>query len=215
MVRSVIFDLDGTLVNTIEDLTDSMNQALQVVGLQGHTPELCLGMIGSGKRNFVKMACGDGNERFVEEVLALFRKFYHEICLNKTYIYEGINDVLKDLAVRNMKLGVLTNKDHSVACKVVGHYFPKIFEITQGASDGIALKPEPGSLKSLLNKFGVTADEVIYVGDSDVDVLTGKNTGVYTVAVSWGFREKSFLQQFGPNAIIDEPAELLELVEKK
>ena len=132
--------------------------------------------------------------------------------MNKTVIYDGILEVLEFLEKNNILAVVITNKDESAAESIVKHYFSDKIKITIGANDERPLKPDPSGVLEVIGKFGLEKESCIFVGDSEVDIQTGKSAGVYTVAVSWGFRELETIKSFGPDVIVDKPLELLELI---
>lgn len=211
-VKCVIFDLDGTLLDTIEDLTDSMNYALQKHGFPAHRSEECMKMVGNGKRNFVLEALPAGKGEYANDVLRVSREHYQDNCLNKTRPYEGINEILEYCRGNDILTAVMTNKDEGAAVEIVEHYFGEMIGITIGAVEWRALKPDPEAVLEIIEKFGLSKSECVFVGDSDVDVMTGKAAGVFTIAVSWGFREIEILEQCDPDVIVDKPIELLDLI---
>ena len=210
--KAVIFDLDGTLVNSLEDLADATNYALKSFGQQVHSTEAVKLMVGEGTRTLISRALNNKNPELVEPVLVKMREKYDQICLNKSRPYNGLQEVVAELAKRNFKLAVLTNKDEKMAQKIVSHFFDGFFQIVKGTIDAVAVKPEPTAVLQVLAKLGVRPEEAIFVGDSKIDVQTAKAAGIKAVGVSWGFRGRSELIEAGADAVIEEARHLLKLV---
>jgi phosphoglycolate phosphatase len=210
--KAVIFDLDGTLVNSLEDLADATNYALKSFGQQVHSTEAVKLMVGEGTRTLISRALNNKNPELVEPVLVKMREKYDQICLNKSRPYNGLQEVVAELAKRNFKLAVLTNKDEKMAQKIVSHFFDGFFQIVKGTIDAVAVKPEPTAVLQVLEKLGVRPEEAIFVGDSKIDVQTAKAAGIKSVGVSWGFRGRSELIEAGADAVIEEARHLLKLV---
>lgn len=210
--KAVIFDLDGTLVNSLDDLADATNYALRHFGQQVHSISAFMKMIGDGTRTLISRALAADKQELVEQVLAAMREKYMQICLDKTRPYNGLEQALEDLKKQGIKMGVLTNKDQKMAEKIVRHFFGDTFEIIIGGNNGVPVKPEPTALLGVLERFGVKPNEALFVGDSNVDVKTAKAAKVKAVGVKWGFRGEAELREAGAEYIIDEPQKLIELV---
>ena len=210
-VEAVIFDLDGTLLNTLYDLTDSVNWALGKYGLPMRSMEEVRSFVGNGLRNLMLQAVPDGEENTVfEELFEFFREYYKTHCNIKTVPYEGIMELLKELKGRNIKMAIVSNKIDSGVKELNKIHFSEYIEVAIGEREGIGRKPEPDSVLEALRLLGVDAEHTVYVGDSDVDIQTAKNAEVCCISVSWGFRDEAFLMESGAEVMIDRPLELLE-----
>ena len=213
--KAVVFDLDGTLINSLEDLGDSMNAALAANGLPTHPYEDFKLMIGNGVTNLAKRACGSEEPAVYEPVLKAMRENYSKNALNKTYVYPGIHELIAYLRQRNIKLAVLTNKDQGFSVHIIDHYFKGgTFEIVWGAAPGRAIKPDPAALSQLLEQLNVTAQQTIFIGDSGVDMQVAGAVGAYAAGANWGLRPREELLANGADIIIDTPMELLAVIEQ-
>jgi phosphoglycolate phosphatase len=212
--KAVIFDLDGTLVNSLYDLLDATNYALRLFGQQVHSSSALMKMIGDGTRTLISRALAADKQELVDKVMAAMREKYIEICLDKTRPYNGLERVLESLKTLRVRMAVLTNKDQKMAEKIVRHLFGDTFEIIIGGNNGIPVKPEPTSLLQVLKGLDVKPEEALFVGDSNVDVKTAKAAKVKSVGVKWGFRGEAELKEAGADFIIDTPLDLIDLISK-
>ncbi|AQT69049.1 Phosphoglycolate phosphatase [Anaerohalosphaera lusitana] len=211
--KYILFDLDGTLINTLADLSNSMNYGLKQLGQPVHSHEECRKMIGSGVRKFAQQALPPTDQDLVDELLNLMRDHYRQNCTVDTVVYGGINELLAELDSICVPMAVVTNKDEDVARAIVRHYFgDRYFKKVAGAKDGVAIKPDPAVTLAIAEELGFSAEETLFVGDSDIDMLTGTACGMKTVGVSWGFRDSELLKQAGADVVVDEPAEIVELL---
>ena len=209
MYTHVIFDLDGTLLNTIDDLADAGNHVCAAHGWPVHTVDDYKRMVGNGIPNLVSRFTPDGlGEDELAGALAEFSAYYNDHKADKTAPYPGIPELLAALKGAGIHMAVLSNKAHALAGPVVEHYFPGVFEFIQGALPGAPLKPDPTLLRALMEKIGAKPDTTLFVGDSGVDVLTGKNGALTVVGVLWGFREREELKDAGADWIIHSPDQL-------
>ena len=212
-VNGVIFDLDGTLVDTLADLAGAMNYALGRFGEPGHSVDACRKMIGNGVRTFMSRALADDKQGLGDEAVKVMLAYYHENCTVKSRLYDGIAEVVRELGEKGVRLAVLTNKGQSEAERVVGHFFDEgTFEYVVGVDEKGIVKPDVKLTMGLLDAMGLGADEVLLVGDSDVDVLTAAGVGMRPIGAAWGFRGRDELLQAGADVIIDEPGEIVDLV---
>jgi phosphoglycolate phosphatase len=211
ILKTVIFDLDGTLVDTLGDLTDSMNYALASLGQPVHPESVTRKLIGDGIFTFASRALKDDQQHLADEVVRRMREHYRGNCLKKTSVYPGVKELVTELRKRGVKAAVLTNKDQLVARTIVEHYFGKdAFDRVVGVVDRIPVKPGPGAATKLMAEMGVAKHDCLLVGDSGIDVDTAKAAGIKSVGVSWGFRGPEELAQHGADVIINDPKEILE-----
>lgn len=207
--EAVVFDLDGTLADSLADLASATNHALTQLG---HSPiELVRyrSLVGQGLKFLITHALGPGNEQQYDEALALFSDHYDEHMGEQTRVYPGVSELLTNLRAMGLKLGVLTNKQHSTTLKFMSqHFADHPFDVVLGQKPDAAPKPDPAGAMALLTEIGVEPAKAVYLGDTDVDMKTGRNTGMFTVGCSWGFRPDE-LADTGAQAIIDRPLDLL------
>jgi phosphoglycolate phosphatase len=213
--KAAIFDLDGTLLDTLDDLADAMNDALRAQGFMVHSAASYKQMIGSGVTNLVKRALPPDRQEMLEPTLHLMRENYTKNSLNKTKIYDGMLQTLQKLHKNNIKLAVLTNKDQAFSVRITEHYFGKeMFQLIWGAMPGRPIKPDPAALVELLAKLNVPPTDAVFVGDSGVDMDVAKAATVDSVGVAWGFRGREELLEHQAGRIINAPNELWKLFEK-
>ena len=213
-VRAVIFDLDGTLLNTYEDLANAVNYALNECGFPVHDNEKYKYFCGNGTDVMITRALPEksrDNEN-LKKVRELYFKYYDAHSGECTRPYDGIVNTLSILKEKGIKLAVVSNKIDFMTKAVCNEYFGDIFDFVTGQCDGIIPKPDPSMVFKAMDIMGVTADRCLFVGDTGVDALTGKNAGIFTVGVLWGFRDEAELLENGASAIISKPEELLNYV---
>lgn len=213
--KAVIFDLDGTLLNTYEDLANAVNYALSQNGLPTHPAEKYKIFAGNGTDMMITRALPEDkrNEETLKKVRDIYFEYYNAHSGECTRPYDGIVELLDELKARNMKLAVVSNKIDFMTRAVVKEYFGDgTFDFVTGQCDGIIPKPDPSMVYKVLEQFGVTAEESVFVGDSGVDAETGKNAGMFTVGVLWGFRDKKELLECGASTVIESAKELLNYV---
>ncbi len=209
---TVIFDLDGTLLNTLEDLTDSVNYALKLSGYPLRTIDEIRQFVGNGVKVLMNLAVPKGTSPEASaKCLEIYRKHYSENMRNKTRPYDGIYDLLKNLKDKGVKMAIVSNKYDSAVKALCKDYYQEFIPVAIGESQGVAKKPAPDSVYAALAELGSAKEDSIYVGDSDVDVHTAHNAGLKCVGVTWGFRNREILKAEGADYIIDKPEELLEL----
>lgn len=205
-----IFDLDGTLLDTLHDLAASVNYALRQYGMPEHSIDDVRRFVGNGVRLLMERAvpCGAENPQF-EDVFAAFRRHYMEHSLDTTRPYDGIVDTIHALKQRGCRLAVVSNKMMAATQELVAHFFPEI-EVAIGEHEaaGIRKKPAPDTVFEALRQLG-NVTSAVYVGDSDVDLATARNSGLPCISVLWGFRTKQFLLEHGATTFIEHPNELL------
>ena len=210
MKRLIIFDLDGTLLDTLEDLRDATNYALRSENFPERSLDEVRNFVGNGIRLLIERAVPQGTPPAVtDRVFGVFKSYYADHCMIKTVPYAGIADVLRLLKAQGCLLGVVSNKADAPAKAIVAHYFPAVFDSVVGEREGVRKKPAPDAVFETVKALGCTIDELVYVGDSDVDAQTAQNAGCRCVLVSWGFRERALLESFSPSAVVDTAKELL------
>ena len=214
MIKGCIFDLDGTLINSLEDLANSTNDVLQSRGYKIHPVSAYNYFVGNGVRKLVERALPDNHKNETDECLQEFYKIYEQRCLEFTYCYEGICELLNYLKQNNVQLAVVTNKPHHLAVKICEHYFKDTFLEVVGNKDEFPLKPEPMSTLYVLDKFQVSLDECVFIGDSNVDIYTGTNAKMKTIGVTWGFRTYQELNEAGATYVVNKPCEIKEIVDE-
>ena len=211
MKKLVIFDLDGTLLNTIADLANSTNYALKVLGYPIHEPDKYNFMVGNGINKLFERALPDG-EKTEENVLRVRQEFvpyYDQHNADKSRPYPGVTELLETLQTAGMQLAVASNKYQAATEKLIAHYFPNIkFTAVFGQLEGIPVKPDPIIVKEILQIAKVQEEETLYVGDSGVDMQTAINAGVTSCGVTWGFRPRTELESFHPDHIVDNAEEI-------
>lgn len=205
----VIFDLDGTLVDSLEDLTAAMNYGLEQVGRPPISVEACRQMVGEGVAKFAERALGEGFLDLRDRLLGQMTTYYYAHCLEKTRPYAGLREVVQVLHSQGVKLAVLTNKNHLPCVKIVESLFgPGVFWPIIGMQPGRERKPNPASVFEILAEWGLEADAVLFVGDSDVDIHTSRAAGVDVAGAAWGYRSEAVLKEAGAGIIIFRPEEL-------
>ncbi|QHQ62166.1 HAD-IIIA family hydrolase [Anaerocolumna sedimenticola] len=210
---TVIFDLDGTLLNTLEDLTDSVNYALGKFGYPLRTIDEIRQFVGNGVKVLINLAVPNKTSaEDTDKCLKLYRKHYSENMQNKTRPYDGITEMLKSLKEKGIKLAVVSNKYDTAVKALCNDYYKEYIEVAIGESPDVAKKPAPDSVFAALKELGSEKEDALYVGDSDVDVHTAHNAGIKCVGVTWGFRNREILKREGADYIIDKPEELLQYV---
>ena len=210
--KTYIFDLDGTLLDTLGDLAAATNYALRTHGLPEHSVDDVRRFVGNGVRKLMERAIPDGadNPRF-DETFATFRQYYMAHSLDTTRPYQGIPETLEALKARGCRLAVVSNKMLAATQSLCRHFFPDTIEVAIGEDEaaGIRKKPAPDTVMAALKALGVGKDQAVYVGDSDVDIQTAHNSGLPCISVLWGFRSRDFLLQNGAETFISAPEELL------
>ena len=219
MKKLVVFDLDGTLLNTIADLAESTNHALKEFGYPVHTVEEYYYFVGNGINKLFERALPE-NERTQENILKIrssFVPYYNVHNADYSRPYPGIPELLAKLQEQGIKLAVASNKYQAATEKLVKHYFPEIhFAAVLGQREGIPTKPDPGTVRDCMHMAEIeNREEVLYVGDSNVDMQTALNAGVDAVGVAWGFRPESELKAFCPKCIAHDATEILNLINKE
>lgn len=208
--KAAIFDLDGTLLDTLADLAAAANHALGRVGRPSYPLDAYRTLVGQGVRNLFIDALGPEHQTLLDDAIAAFAAYYADHRFDTTGPYPGIEPMLEQLAGAGVGLGVLSNKPHEATVDVVGRYFGALqWSAIRGHQPGTEPKPDPASAAQTIAAMGVSPGQCVYVGDTKVDMLTGKAAGMFTVGVSWGFRSVQELRENGADLIINSPAELM------
>lgn len=211
--EAVVFDMDGTILNTLEDLCDSVNFALRENNQKERTLEEVRFFVGNGLRRLVELAVEPGtDDEGINRILDDLKKFYAVHNADKTRAYDGIRDTILELRRRGCRTAVVSNKIDEGVQALCKKYFDGLFDVGIGEKPGVAKKPAPDTVNKALEILGVDRKNAVYVGDSDVDFMTAKNSEMDFIGVSWGFRGRKFLQDLGAEKIVDVPAEILDLV---
>lgn len=219
MYKACIFDLDGTLTDTLESLAYSVNETMKEMKMPQITTEQCRQFVGNGAKvlieNTLKASGDTGLTRF-DEAYAAYLRIFDRYCTYRVKPYPGIPEMLKEMKAQGLKLGVLSNKPDRQAVHVVEEIFGKnIFDHIQGQKDGVPRKPDPTAVLSIAAEFGSDPSETLYIGDSEVDGATGKAAGMDTVLVTWGFRSRYVLEAAEPYRIVDSTDEILMTIKEK
>lgn len=211
MKTTYIFDLDGTLLDTLQDLAAAVNFALRKNGMEEHSIDDIRRFVGNGVRKLIERAVPDGSKNTrIDEVFADFRSYYMQHSLDATKPYDGITEILQELKQRGCKMAVVSNKMMAATQELVAHFFPEIeVAIGENEAEGIRKKPAPDMVFEALNRLGAEAESAVYIGDSDVDIQTAKNAGVPCISVLWGFRNREFLLEHGAQHFIEKPSEII------
>ena len=213
--ETVVFDLDGTLLNTLEDLADATNYALRTMQMPERTIGEVRAFVGNGVRRLMELSVPGGldNPKF-EETFAVFKKYYGEHCNDKTRAYDGVVPVLRKLKEKGYALAIVSNKIDFAVKELNDLYFKGIVPVAIGEKEGIRRKPAPDTVFEALKELGKTKEEAVYVGDSDVDIETAKNAGMPCVSVLWGFRDKEFLAEHGAEYYAETAEDVLRYIKE-
>lgn len=215
MIKGIIFDLDGTLLNTLKDIKASLNHALKTFGYKKITLAQTKSFIGNGGKELVERALKSQGVEFKEEVLDEFRSYYVNHSIDFTTPYEGIYELLNELKKKNIKLAVASNKFYKTAYKILDTLFKDTFEFAIGSGTNLKLKPSPDIIFASIEKMNIKVDECLYVGDSEVDILAAKNANMKVISVLWGYRSKKILSKLNPDYMIKTPNEILKIIDKE
>ena len=211
--RTVLFDMDGTLLDTLEDLRESTNHVLREMGYPERSLEEMRRFVGNGAEMQIRRAVPEGtSEENIAKVLRAYRAYYQEHCRIKTKVYDGLLDMLDALKARGVKTAVVSNKPDEAVKKLSEEYFGGRMDYAVGAKDGRRCKPYPDMVDAALEALGETREGAVYIGDSEVDVQTGLNAGLPVIAVSWGFRSRETIAEAGATVIADDAAALAKLL---
>lgn len=225
-IKLVIFDMDGTILDTLEDLTDSTNYALKKNGLKERSIDEIRRFVGNGIRKLIERAVGYEREdnnidsgvdnnidvNVINKVFEDFKEYYAKNCAIKTKPYDGIIEIVKELKEKGIYSAVVSNKADFAVQSLCIDYFDNIFDYAVGEKEGIKCKPCSDGVMDVLNRFGIEKENAVYVGDSDVDFMTAKNAGLEFIGVTYGFRTREFLENLGSRNLADSPYEILKFI---
>lgn len=213
MYSTYIFDLDGTLLDTLDDLAASTNAALRHSGMPERTKEEVRQFVGNGIRKLMERAIPDGtaNARF-DETFDFFCKYYLHHSLDNTKPYDGIPELLAELKQQGKRTAIVSNKFYLATQELARHFFSDTITVAIGEHEdvGIHKKPAPDTVREALRQLDVSKEGAVYIGDSDVDIMTAKNSGMPCISVLWGFRDEQFLRNHGATTLVSNPLEILE-----
>lgn len=212
---AVIFDLDGTLMDTLEDLADAVNEIISRNGYPTRTYDQVRRIVGNGLKQTLTLCLPEGTkEDVIERLLPDFAAYYQENCQIKTKPYDGIEDILRELYARGYRMAIVSNKRDEAVKTLNEEYFQAYVKVAIGENEsaGIRKKPAPDTVYQALRELGCKRERAVYVGDSEVDKMTADNAGLPCISVAWGFRDKEDLEKLEPMRLIDQPMELLDIL---
>lgn len=214
MKKLLIFDLDGTILNTLDDLAASTNYALEQNSMPKRSLDEVRAFVGNGIRKLIERAVPSGSsEAEKKAVLESFTAHYKAHSADKTRPYDGIVELLEQLKIQGYLMAVVSNKADFAVQSLCETYFPGTFTFVVGERDGIRRKPAPDSIYEVLEQLNIPKEEAVYIGDSDVDAETAKNAGIDLIAVTWGFRDREVLEATGAKVFAQTPKEILDVLQ--
>lgn len=209
-ITTIIFDMDGTVLNTLDDLTDSVNYVFSKFGLPARSRDEYRQFFGNGIGYAMKCAAPEGTpDSLIEEMIPVFKEYYDIHCLDKTGPYDGIIDLMKELRNSGCKMAIVSNKIDSAVKELNKRFFSEYVSVAIGERPGVNRKPAPDTVFAALAELGSSTDEAVYIGDSEVDLMTAKNSNLPCIAVLWGFRDKEFLIKNGASAFAKTPEDII------
>ncbi len=216
MKKLCVFDLDGTLVNSIEDIAFAVNRGLKLLGFPEHPVSAFNSFVGDGMYKLCERALPENSREYTCELSDLYGSYYIEHCCVLTKPYDGIISVLEKLRGAGLHLAVLSNKPHNQTISVVSKLFgDEYFDYVLGQTPEFPVKPNPASLNHVIESMGISKSDAVNIGDSNVDIILGKNAGIDSIGVSWGFRTREELTKAGAERIADTPLDIYDLLNKQ
>ena len=213
--NSVVFDLDGTLLDTLGDLRDSVNFALEKNGLPKRTTEEIRSFVGNGIRLLIDRSVPENTPtEITDKCFSDFKEYYKDHSAILTEPYDGIIDLMKELKSKGIKIAVVSNKADFAVKTLMEDYFSGLYDCAYGERLGIIRKPAPDGVFYAINEMGAKVENTVYIGDSEVDVDTSKNANLPCIAVTWGFRDKKVLESLNPEYIVDSTSDILRIIER-
>ena len=215
-INTVIFDMDGTVLDTLDDLADAVNHVLGKYGMPARAREKYRQFFGNGIRYAMRRAApADCPDDVIDGMLPAFRTYYNEHCLDRTRPYSGIPGLMKELKRRGYKMAIVSNKIDSAVKELNDRFFSDYVSIAIGERPGIRRKPAADTVLAALAELGASGDEAVYVGDSEVDLQTARNAGLPCITVLWGFRDRDFLEENGAAVFAQTPEEIISILENR
>lgn len=212
-IKAVVFDLDGTLLDTLDDLANATNWALRWNGLPERTLDEVRQFVGNGVQRLIRRAVPEGtSEEVFAKTFSDFKDYYVVHCQEKTRLYDGVPEMLKALRSQGYRLAIVSNKLQAGVDELYERYFKDTVEVAVGECPEVNRKPAPDMVVAALAALGVTADEAVYVGDSDVDLQTARNSGLPCISVLWGFRDRPFLEAHGATCFAEKPCDVMKFI---
>lgn len=212
-INTIIFDMDGTVLNTLDDLTDAVNHVLGKFDMPPRSREEYRLFFGSGIRYAISCAVLEGTpDSVIDDMIPVFKEYYDRHCLDKTRPYDGIIELMSELKKQGYRLAIVSNKIDSAVLELNERFFSDNVAVAVGEKKGIKRKPAPDTVLEAMNMLGSSKEETIYVGDSEVDLQTAKNTGIPCISVLWGFRDKDFLIENGATLFASKPEDVLSIL---
>ena len=213
MITTIVWDMDGTVLNTLIDLRDSVNYVLRKYNMPEHTIEEYRRYFGSGIRYALECAVVDGTpSETIDEMLPIFKEHYDVHCLDNTCPYDGILDAMKKLKEKGYKMAIVSNKIDSAVKELNEKFFKEYVDVAIGETPGTKRKPAPDMVEQALKELGSSKEESIYIGDSEVDLQTARNSNLPCISVLWGFRDRDYLIEQGATTFAETPEELIQLL---
>lgn len=211
--KIAIFDMDGTILNTLTDICNAINHTLKLFNMPERSIDEVRSFVGNGLNKLCERAVADGTDSATLELaIAELRAYYSAHSNETTAPYDGITEVISKLKSNGIITAVVSNKAHLAVLDLVDIFYDGLFDYAIGEHEGFAPKPAPDMIDDILSKAGLSASEAVYIGDSDVDLMTAANSNMDCIAVSWGFRDTEFLRAHGATTIANSPKELLDLI---
>ena len=212
-ITTIVFDMDGTVLNTLEDLTVSMNYVLDRFNMPGHRLEEYRLFFGNGVKEALRLSLPEGaSADIIDEMMVVFKEHYDAHCLDRTRPYDGIVDVMRQLKEKGYRLAIVSNKIDSAVKELNDRFFTDYVDTALGEKVGINRKPAPDMVYAALKEMGSTKEESIYIGDSEVDLMTARNSELPCISVLWGFRDKKYLIEQGADCFADRPEDIIRIL---
>ncbi len=215
-INTIVWDMDGTVLNTLIDLRESVNYVLSLYGMPERSIEEYRSFFGNGIRHALECAVPQGTSKeTIDEMLPLFKEHYDIHCMDNTCPYDGVLDVMKKLKEMGYKMAIVSNKIDSAVKELNERFFRDSVETAIGERDGINRKPAPDMVEQALAELGRTKEESVYIGDSEVDLLTARNSGLPCISVLWGFRDRDYLIEEGAEVFAETPEDIIQILKKQ
>ena len=212
-ITTIVFDMDGTVLNTLEDLTVSMNYVLDRFNMPGHRLEEYRLFFGNGVKEALRLSLPEGaSADIIDEMMVVFKEHYDAHCMDRTRPYDGIVDVMRQLKEKGYRLAIVSNKIDSAVKELNDRFFADYVDTALGEKTGINRKPAPDMVYAALKEMGSTKEESIYIGDSEVDLMTARNSELPCISVLWGFRDKKYLIEQGADCFADRPEDIIRIL---